>query len=75
MYLDYFIRKDYGDHYLDRLDEVVENNANQRLYHIVAGVPEDITARFWRKTFFKSSKGHKSWTGRTGNPYVRKCSL
>ena len=30
MYLDYFIRKDYGDDYLDRLDEVVENNAKQR---------------------------------------------
>ena len=30
MYLDYFIRKDYGDNYLERLDEVVENNAKQR---------------------------------------------
>jgi len=30
MYLDYFIRKDYGDDYLDRLDEVVENNRKQR---------------------------------------------
>ena len=30
MYLDYFIRKDYGDDYLDRLDEVVENNIKQR---------------------------------------------
>lgn len=30
MYLDYFIRKDYGDNYLDRLDEVVENNAKNR---------------------------------------------
>ncbi|MBR4822036.1 MAG: ribonucleoside-triphosphate reductase [Bacteroidales bacterium] len=30
IYLDYFIRKDYGDNYLDRLDEVVENNAKQR---------------------------------------------
>jgi len=30
MYLDYFIRKDYGDNYLERLDTVVENNAKQR---------------------------------------------
>ena len=30
MYLDYFIRKDYGNNYLERLDEVVENNAKQR---------------------------------------------
>lgn len=30
MYLDYFIRKDYGDNYLDRLDEVVESNAKNR---------------------------------------------
>ena len=30
MYLDYFIRKDYGDDYLSRLDEIVENNAKQR---------------------------------------------
>nr|MCR5519511.1 ribonucleoside-triphosphate reductase [Bacteroidales bacterium] len=30
IYLDYFIRKDYGDDYLKRLDEVVENNAKQR---------------------------------------------
>ncbi|MBR1872670.1 MAG: ribonucleoside-triphosphate reductase [Bacteroidales bacterium] len=30
MYMDYFIRKDYGDDYLDRLDEVVENNAKKR---------------------------------------------
>ena len=30
MYLDYFIRKDYGDDYLDHLDDVVENNAKQR---------------------------------------------
>lgn len=30
MYLDYFIRRDYGDDYLSRLDEVVENNAKQR---------------------------------------------
>ena len=30
MYLDYFIRKDYGDNYLERLDEVVENNVKQR---------------------------------------------
>lgn len=30
MYLDYFIRKDYGDDYLDRLNDVVENNIKQR---------------------------------------------
>ncbi|MBR6002927.1 MAG: ribonucleoside-triphosphate reductase [Bacteroidales bacterium] len=30
MYLDYFIRKDYGDNYLERLDEVVESNRKQR---------------------------------------------
>ena len=30
IYLDYFIRKDYGDDYLGRLDEVVENNAKKR---------------------------------------------
>ena len=30
IYLDYFIRKDYGDDYLSRLDEVVENNVKQR---------------------------------------------
>lgn len=30
MYLDYFIRKDYGDDYLCRLDTVVENNVKQR---------------------------------------------
>ena len=30
MYLDYFIRKDYGDDYLSRLDEVVENNRKAR---------------------------------------------
>ena len=30
MYLDYFIRKDYGDDYLDKLDTVVENNVKQR---------------------------------------------
>ncbi len=30
MYLDYFIRKDYGDDYLERLDEVVENNVKKR---------------------------------------------
>jgi len=30
LYLDYFIRKDYGDDYLTRLDEVVENNRKQR---------------------------------------------
>ena len=30
MYLDYFIRKDYGDNYLSRLDEVVEINRKAR---------------------------------------------
>ena len=30
IYLDYFIRKDYGDDYLSRLDEVVENNIKKR---------------------------------------------
>ncbi len=30
MYLDYFIRKDYGDDYLAKLDTVVENNLKQR---------------------------------------------
>ena len=30
MYLDYFIRKDYGDNYLERLNEVVESNRKQR---------------------------------------------
>ncbi|MBO4761429.1 MAG: ribonucleoside-triphosphate reductase [Bacteroidales bacterium] len=30
MYLDYFIRKDYGDDYLNKLDDVVENNVKQR---------------------------------------------
>ncbi len=30
MYFDYFIRKDYGDDYINRLDEVVENNLKQR---------------------------------------------
>ena len=30
MYLDYFIRKDYGDNYLERLDEVVEVNRKNR---------------------------------------------
>ncbi len=30
MYLDYFIRKDYGDDYLSKLDTIVENNAKQR---------------------------------------------
>lgn len=28
--MDYFIRKDYGDNYLNRLDEVVENNRKHR---------------------------------------------
>lgn len=30
MYMDYFIRKDYGENYLERLDEVVENSRKQR---------------------------------------------
>lgn len=30
MYFDYFIRKDYGDDYLAKLDTVVENNLKQR---------------------------------------------
>lgn len=30
MYLDYFIRKDYGDDYLDHLKDVVEMNAKKR---------------------------------------------
>lgn len=30
MYLDYFIRKDYGDDYLDHLEDVVEVNAKKR---------------------------------------------
>ena len=30
MYLDYFIRKDYGENYTERLGEVVENNTKQR---------------------------------------------
>ena len=30
MYLDYFIRKDYGDDYIDHLDEVVELNVKKR---------------------------------------------
>ena len=30
MYLDYFIRKDYGDDYIEHLDEVVEKNRKQR---------------------------------------------
>lgn len=30
MYLDYFIRRDYGDDYTSRLNEVVENNRKQR---------------------------------------------
>ena len=30
MYLDYFIRKDYGDDYLEHLDDVVELNAKKR---------------------------------------------
>ncbi|MCR5520095.1 MAG: ribonucleoside-triphosphate reductase, partial [Bacteroidales bacterium] len=30
MYFDYFLRKDYGDDYLTKLDTVVENNLKQR---------------------------------------------
>lgn len=30
MYLNYFIEKDYGENYLERLDEVVENTSKQR---------------------------------------------
>ena len=30
MYMDYFIRKDYGDNYLERLDEVVEMTVKKR---------------------------------------------
>ena len=30
MYMDYFIRKDYGENYLERLDEVVENTTKAR---------------------------------------------
>lgn len=30
MYLDYFLRKDYGENYIDRIDEVVEITAKQR---------------------------------------------
>ena len=30
MYFDYFTRKDYGDDYITRLDEVVENNVKKR---------------------------------------------
>lgn len=30
MYMDYFIRKDYGDNYLDRLEEVVDCTAKKR---------------------------------------------
>lgn len=30
MYMDYFIRKDYGENYLDRIDEVVESNRKAR---------------------------------------------
>lgn len=30
MYMDYFIRKDYGDNYLERLDEVVEATSKKR---------------------------------------------
>lgn len=30
MYMDYFIRKDYGEDYLERLSDIVENNRKQR---------------------------------------------
>ena len=30
MYMDYFIRKDYGENYIERLDEVVENTTKAR---------------------------------------------
>ena len=30
MYMDYFIRKDYGENYLERLDEIVENTTKKR---------------------------------------------
>ncbi len=30
MYMDYFIRKDYGDDYVDRIDEIVEKNRKSR---------------------------------------------
>jgi ribonucleoside-triphosphate reductase len=30
MYMDYFIRKDYGDNYLERINEVVENTSKAR---------------------------------------------
>lgn len=30
LFMDYFIRKDYGDNYLERLDEVVEKTTKQR---------------------------------------------
>ena len=30
MYMDYFIRKDYGENYLNRINEVVENTTKQR---------------------------------------------
>lgn len=30
MYMDYFIRKDYGDDYIERIDEVVEKNRKAR---------------------------------------------
>lgn len=30
MYMDYFIRKDYGDDYIDRIDDVVEKNRKAR---------------------------------------------
>ena len=30
MYMDYFIRKDYGENYIERLSEIVENNRKQR---------------------------------------------
>ena len=30
MYMDYFIRKDYGENYIERLGDIVENNRKQR---------------------------------------------
>ena len=30
LYMDYFIRRDYGDNYITRIDEIVENNRKQR---------------------------------------------
>jgi ribonucleoside-triphosphate reductase len=30
MYMDYFLRKDYGEDYIDRINEVVENTKKAR---------------------------------------------